>query len=262
MGAPGRTSGAAVQGGNGREPCAYCHARSYSVCNAVPEEALATPSVLAVVRDYAKGQMLIEQGAAAEDFFNVISGTVKLYKLLADGRQQITGFAGTGQFLGLAVTDTYTFSVQAIEAVRACRFSRSRLRQLMDDCPQVEERLLQAACQELVTAQEQILLLGRKSAQERLATFLIGWSRQGRPHVPAEAPVDVRVDVPVAVPAADRVRLPMTRGEIADHLGLTIETVSRTFSRFRADGRIRTPSSHEVVITDRPYLERLAAGAG
>lgn len=246
MGTSVRTGGAAMQSGNGREPCAYCHARPYSVCNAVPEEALATLSALAVVRDYAKGQVLIEQGAAAEDFLNVISGTVKLYKLLTDGRQQITGFAGTGQFLGLAVTDTYTFSVQAIEPVRACRFSRSRLRQLVVDCPQLEERLLQTACQELVTAQEQILLLGRKSAQERLATFLIGWSRQG----------GRRVSV------ADHVRLPMTRGEIADHLGLTIETVSRTFSRFRADGRIRTPSSHEVVITDRAYLERLAAGAG
>lgn len=241
-----RTTGAAVPGENGREPCAHCHARPYSVCNAVPDDALATLAALAVVRDYAKGQVFIEQGAAADDFFNVTSGTVKLYKLLPDGRQQITGFAGTGQFLGLAVTDTYTFSVQAIEPVRVCRFSRPRLRHLMDDYPHVEERLLQAACQELVTAQEQILLLGRKSAQERLATFLVSWSRQGDRHVPP----------------SDRVRLPMTRGDIADHLGLTIETVSRTFSRFRTDGRIRTPNSNEVIITDRPYLERLAAGAG
>ncbi|GAN76981.1 transcriptional regulator cAMP-binding AadR/Crp/Fnr [Acidisphaera rubrifaciens HS-AP3] len=235
----------AAAGESRREPCAYCQARPHSLCSAVPDDALSMLATLAVVRDYAKGQVFIEQGAAAEDFFNVTSGTVKLYKLLPDGRQQITGFAGTGHFLGLAVTDTYTFSVQAIEPVRACRFSRSRLRRLMDDCPQVEERLLRTACQELIAAQEQILLLGRKSAQERLATFLLGWSRQADPRAPP----------------AERVRLPMTRGDIADHLGLTIETVSRTFSRFRADGRIRTPSSHEVVITDRPYLERLAAGA-
>jgi CRP/FNR family transcriptional regulator len=225
------------------EPCASCGARSHSVCSAIEDQDLARLAAVAVMRDFKKGETFIEEGTPATDFFNITRGTVKLFKLLPDGRQQVTGFAGMGHFLGLAVSDTYAFSAEAIEPVQLCRFSRPKLRQVLHDFPALEERLLQTACNELVAAQEQMLLLGRKTARERVATFLVAQCQAALPCGPAE-----------------HVPLPMTRSEIADYLGLTIETVSRTFSRFKADRRIATPSNSEVVILDRAWLDGTAAG--
>lgn len=226
------------------DPCASCQARGYSVCSAIEDKDLGRLAATAVVRDMSKGETFIEEGESAADFFNVTRGTVKLYKLLPDGRQQVTGFAGPGHFLGLAVSDTYAFSAEAIEQTRVCRFSRPKLRELLHDFPALEERLLQTACNELVAAQEQMLLLGRKTARERVASFLIARSE---------------ANLPCTTPG-DAVALPMTRSEIADYLGLTIETVSRTFSKFKSEKRIATPSNAEVVILDRPWLSGIAAG--
>ncbi|WP_227307352.1 Crp/Fnr family transcriptional regulator [Acidisoma cellulosilyticum] len=226
------------------DPCSSCAARGYSVCSAIDDKDLGRLAATAVVRDLAKGETFIEEGDSASDFFNVTRGTVKLYKLLPDGRQQVTGFAGAGHFLGLAVSNTYAFSAEAIEQSRVCRFSRPKLRELLHDFPALEERLLQTACNELVAAQEQMLLLGRKTARERVASFLVARLETGIP----------------CVNPSDAIALPMTRGEIADYLGLTIETVSRTFSRFKAEKRIAIPSNTEVVILDRPWLSGIAAG--
>jgi CRP/FNR family transcriptional regulator, anaerobic regulatory protein len=179
-----------------------------------------------------------------ERLFNITGGTAKLFKLLPDGRRQITGFVAVGHFLGLAVSDTYAFSAEAITEVRYCRFSRPRLPGLLDDFPLMEKRLLEVASNELVAAQEQMLLLGRKTARERLASFLIAHSRQGvMCHHPRR-----------------QFALPMTRADIADYLGLTIETVSRTFTKLRKDALIDIPSSTEVVIRDWDALEDLAGG--
>ncbi len=147
------------------DPCAHCDVRHQSVCSAIEEADLARLAAVAVVRSVDKGKVFIEEGEPATDFFNVTAGTAKLFKLLPDGRQQITGFAGLGHFLGLAVSQTYAFSAEAIEPMRFCRFSRPKLRLLLDDFPALEARLLQSACNELVTAQEQMLLLGRKTAR-------------------------------------------------------------------------------------------------
>ncbi len=232
------------------EPCLHCDVRQRSVCSAVADADLDRLASVAVVRSYERGKTFIAEGEPAEHFFNITSGTAKLFKLLPDGRQHVTGFASVAHFLGLAVSDTYAFSAKAIEPTSVCRFSRSKLRILLDDYPALEQRLLKAACDELVIAHDQMLTLGRKTAQERVASFLVAWSRTAL------------CGHPCAGLPGDRVPLPMTRGEIADHLGLTIETVSRTFSRFRMAGRIRTPSNTDVVILDRPWLEELAAGTG
>jgi CRP/FNR family transcriptional regulator len=117
------------------------------------------------------GTTLIEEGEQAVAFFNITRGTARLFKLLADGRRQITGFAHVGHFLGLAVSDTFAFSAEAIEPVRLCRFSRPRLRVLLDDFSAMEKRLLEVAANELVAAQEQMLLIGRKTACERVGLF-------------------------------------------------------------------------------------------
>ena len=228
----------------GLDPCANCEARPLSVCNAIPDADLARLATIAVVSEASSGQCFIGEGEPANNFFNVTAGTAKLFKLMPDGRRQITGFVGPGHFLGLAVSDTYAFGAEAIDHVRYCRFPRARLRALLDDFPLMEKRLLEVAANELVAAQEQMLLLGRKTARERLASFLLAQSRQ-------------------AVPCGEmrrRFKLPMTRSDIADYLGLTIETVSRTLTRLRAEKLVEITSQSELTIADPAGLESLAGG--
>ena len=226
------------------DPCARCDARPNSVCNAIGDEDLGRLAALAQVIEAQPGSSFIHEGEPASHFFNVTRGTAKLFKLLPDGRRQITGFATVGHFLGLAVSDTYAFSAEAIEPVRYCRFSRAKLRSLLNEFPAMEARLLEVAANELVAAQEQMLLLGRKTARERLASFLIMQSRPmtGCGH------------------ARSRFPLPMTRGDIADYLGLTIETVSRTLTHLRKEGLIDIPGPGILVVHDRRALENLAGG--
>jgi CRP/FNR family transcriptional regulator len=229
---------------NASEPCATCEARSVSVCNAIHDPDLARLASIAVVTEVGPGQCFIDEGEPADAFFNITAGSAKLFKLLPDGRRQITGFVGPGHFLGIAVSDTYAFSAEAIEPVRYCRFNRGKLRALLDDFPLMEKRLLEVADNELVAAQEQMLLLGRKTARERLASFLLLQSRQGL----------------TCGRARRRFTLPMTRNDIADYLGLTIETVSRTLTRLRNEGLIEIAVQSDVLIDNPRGLEELAGG--
>ncbi len=226
------------------ELCARCDARQSSICSAIAEEDLTRIAAARSLMEVSAGATFIEEGEQADAFFNITRGTARLYKLLPDGRRQITGFAGVGHFLGLAVSDTFAFSAEAIGPVQLCRFSRPRLRALLDDFPAMEKRLLEVAANELVAAQEQMLLLGRKTARERLASFLVMQSHRAG----------------VSEDRCSRVPVPMTRGDIADYLGLTIETVSRTLTRLRAEGLIEIPSQSEVVIRDPEALGSLADG--
>lgn len=246
-------------------PCEACESRPFSICGAIDEQDLARLDAASVQIDVSPGKTFMEEGEPAGDFFNVTAGTARLFKLLPDGRRQIIGFAGPGHFLGLATSgvfvatgsgaqgcecrdapSAYTVSAEAIGPVRLCRFSRSALRELMDDFPQFEDRLLETAANELVAAQEQMVLLGRKTARERLASFLIAQSARA---MPCRSP-------------ASSVVLPMTRGDIADYLGLTIETVSRTLTRLRTEKLIALRDSAHVDLLDRPALEKLAGGFG
>ncbi len=232
------------------DPCAHCGARPYSVCSAIEDQDLARLAALAHPFTIEAGRSFIDEGDPAENFYNVTSGTAKLFKLLPDGRRQITGFAGAGHFLGLAVSRTYSFGAEAVETMRICRFSRPKLRVLLEDFPALERRLLEAASNELVAAQEQMLLLGRKTARERLASFLISRA-EGQVMVPAGCSHGGR---------ANAISLPMTRTDIADYLGLTIETVSRTLTRLRAERLIEIPTPSEIMLRDVHALESLASG--
>jgi CRP/FNR family transcriptional regulator len=196
----------------------------------------------------AAGRSFITEGDPAEHFFNVTAGNAKLFKLLPDGRRQITGFAGMGDFLGLAVSATYAFGAEALEPMKVCRFSRGKLRALLDDFPAMEKRLLEVASNELVAAQEQMLLLGRKNARERLASFLIARAAMPSNCLAREPQMAVVI------------RLPMTRSDIADYLGLTIETVSRTLTRFKSEGLIDIPALGDIAILDHAALASMATG--
>ncbi len=228
----------------GSEPCASCGARADSVCAAINDEDLARLAGIAIGSNVAAGQTFIHEGDPAADFFNITEGTARLFKQLPDGRRQITGFARLGDFLGLSHHGAYTLGAEAIDAVRLCRFPRASLRAVLDDFPSMERALLRHADDELAAAQDQMLLLGRKTALERLASFLVARSTAAHP----------------CARRLTRIALPMTRGDIADYLGLTIETVSRTFTRLKLDGMIDLPSPQEVVILRPAKLEAMAGG--
>lgn len=225
--------------------CDTCGARPLSVCGSIDEGHIGQLDALAEHIVIGTGAALIREGDPANHVFNITSGSVRVYKLLQDGRRQITGFLFAGDFLGLATGDTYVFSAEAVEPATACRFRKSDYRALVRDTPALESALLDRANHELAAAQNQMLLLGRKTALERIATFLLD--------LPALDPARATV--------AGDVRLPMTRSEIADYLGLTIETVSRVLTRLKTSGVIRLVSLTELRIERPDRLRALADGA-
>ena len=193
---------------------------------------------------YSAQDPIIDEGEAADYLFNVTGGTVRLYKLLPDGRRQITGFLGVGDFLGIALNEIYAYSAEAVDEVKVCRFPRRKLESLLEELPHLEKRLLGLASNELAQAQDQMVMLGRKTAKEKLVSFLLRLSKR-QEAVGAEAsPVD----------------LPMSRTDIADYLGLTTETVSRTFSNLKRSQTIRIEQGGRVALPDFEALEEIAEG--
>jgi CRP/FNR family transcriptional regulator len=190
------------------------------------------------------GGILFHEGSPADYVMNVTGGAVKLFKLLGDGRRQILGFRFAGDFLGLSAGTDYVYSAEALTDSKLCRFPRKKLDGLRERFPRLDRRLLSLSIDELTAAQEQLLLLGRKTAEERLVSFLILLS-QGQ----------VRRGL-----TPDPIILPMTRSDIADYLGLTIETVSRTFSGLKKKGLIELQETTHVHLVDRDRLEEMAAG--
>ncbi len=224
--------------------CMACEVRDFTFCAALDSDELA--SIQAIVRQVrlAPGQLLFQEGDKASDVFNVVDGVIMLYKMLADGRRQITGFMYPGGFLGVASTSGYSYSAEALTQATLCRFPRHQLFALFERFPKLEHRLFGIATDELTAAQDQMLLLGRKTAAEKIASFLLMLAER------TVADKDATVVVPV----------PMTRADIADYLGLTVETVSRTLGRLKRAGLIRIPDIHTVVITRRAALETIAEG--
>jgi len=223
--------------------CGACGARAFSVCASLEGEDLARLSALAEPVRFAAGQALTRQGERAEYLFNITSGSARVQTLMADGRRQITGFLFAGDFVGLEATARHAGSVEAIEPLTACRFAMADYRALVRQTPALEAVLLERAGHELTEARAQILLLGRKTAEEKLASFLLSLADRDpmRPHEEGQ------------------LRLPMSRTEIADYLGLTIETVSRVLGRLKTAGILRLDSVSELRIL-RP--DRLALLAG
>lgn len=199
--------------------CAHCRTRFLSVCNALDASELEDLAQIIDPRCVAARSTLFTQGEEATSVFNVTEGMARLYKLLPDGRRQIIGFALPGDFLGLSLSDQFSFSADAVNDMRVCRIPRVKFSLLLDEKPHLLKRLHEMAANELMIAQDQLVVLGRRSAEERLAVFLLSLRKRFTAihHISPTIP------------------LPMSRQDIADYLGLTIETVSRTFSKFFKD---------------------------
>ncbi len=191
------------------------------------------------------GAIIVHEGDEVEDCCRVVRGAVRLSKLTADGRRQVIDFRVPGEFLGVPGLDAHACTAEAVGEVTLRRYQRRPLEALVEAHPRLAMHLLAIAAAELRAAQEQMLLLGRKHAHERVASFLLRMAS-------------------LAAPGADRpgaaFDLPMSRNDIADHLGLTMETVSRAFTALRRDGVIALPRSNRVVLLRPAALSALAEG--
>lgn len=225
-------------------PCAACSVRDMSICSVLNGDELREIASIATTLEFSPHDPIIDEGEPAEFLFNVTGGTVRLYKLLPDGRRQITGFLCNGDFMGIAVNQNYAYSAEAVDRVKVCRFARNRLETLLDKYPHLEKRMLGMASNELFQAQDQMMLLGRKTAKEKIVTFLLSLSQR-------------QVEVGGK---ASPVALPMSRTDIADYLGLTTETVSRTFSQLKRDHAIRIEEGGMVSLPDVHSLQQVADG--
>jgi len=218
-------------------PCEGCEVRDKAVCGVLDCTDLASFKNLGRTVTLSPGQVLFHEGDPVTRVFTLTRGTLKLYNLLADGRRHVTGFVHPGGFLGISMDEEHVFSAEALDDAQLCWFPRSRFDGFVDKHSPMERELYRMAAHELASAHQQMVLLGRKTATERLASFLVVLAGRG----------------------ANRfVRLPMSRSDIADYLGLTKETVSRVLSAFRRDRLIRLQAIDEVEILERESLEDVA----
>ncbi|MBT5160480.1 MAG: cyclic nucleotide-binding domain-containing protein [Alphaproteobacteria bacterium] len=224
--------------------CAACGAQLLSMCASLDRAGRDELEALLEPVSLASGDVLFEEGAPATRSFNLIEGCLKLYKLLPDGRRLVTDFLYPGDFLGLADKDHYTCTAEAVGAATLCRFERSALDDLVQRQSCLEGHLLDRARAELADGRSQLLLLGHKTARERVASFILTQSARAVQRGLSASPVET----------------PMRRVDIADHLGLTTETVSRTLTGLTADGMIGVEAGRRIIIRETDQLAALAAG--
>jgi CRP/FNR family transcriptional regulator len=199
-----------------------------------------------IAQDSGAGQTIVVEGEPRRHGFRVLTGAVRLIKGLADGRRQVIEFLVAGEYFGLIGAAQHAYSVETIVASKLARYSCAKLEAAAHANPALAERLLELARTDLERAHAQMLLLGRKSAEEKIASFLLTLARRQAERARPPAPI---------------LKLPMSRQDMADYLGLTIETVSRTMTRLRQQGLITLPSPQQVVLRQRSRLQALAEGA-
>ena len=191
------------------------------------------------------GQPVFHEGDPAKRVFMLTVGALKIYTLLGDGRRQVTGFMFPGDFLGVSVDDEYAFTVEALRPSELWWFSREAFDRFVEGNPSVERELYRLAAHELAAAQQQMVLLGRKTAAERVASFFLNLLRR---------------EERASGHSGRYFDLPMSRIDIADYLGLTKETVSRMLAELRSRRLIRLETQNRVEVLDRDGLEAVAEG--
>jgi CRP/FNR family transcriptional regulator len=224
--------------------CEGCAARPQSVCQGLEPNQLRRLAGCGGAVSYPSGATLVRQGEPAAFVFNINEGALMLFRMLSDGRRQVLGFLIQGDFLGLTAGATYDFGAQALTPVQVCRFPRQAFRRFLLQAPMLERELLARASDELLAARAHLTLLGRRTAMERVCSFLLNvaerQARQGR--------------------TADSIDLPMTRSDIGDYLGLTPETVSRSLSVLRRLKAIQ-PKPEGLLLLKPSLLRELADAA-
>ena len=229
--------------------CDHCPVRHHSVCGAMDEVQIRKLAQIAHRKKIPAGQTIISDEEPVDFFANVISGAVKLTKTLPDGRQQIVGLLFAPDFLGRAYSKNNPYTAEAATEVEICAFPNAAFERLVGEFPGLQARLFQHTLDELDAARDWMLLLGRKTAEEKVASFLYMLARRslmtGCQH---KSPLDVAA-----------FELPLTRADMADYLGLTIETVSRQLTRLKTSNVVRFSTNRLIMVPD---LTRLAKTAG
>lgn len=188
---------------------------------------------------------LFLEGDEAGHVYEVNDGVVCLYRIMPDGNRHILAFRFAGEIVGLCSPATYGYNAQAVGDTRVRRISRAGLERLIDERPDFARKLLRMASSELNAMRDHLTCLASKSAEAKVADFLLMLAERSRTRAGDGVVVD----------------LPMTRTDIGDYLGLTIETVSRTISKMRRTGVIDLPRTTQVVVRSTDRLAELAGAA-
>lgn len=194
---------------------------------------------------YGRRRAIYHEGDEARHYFKVVSGVVRLCRVTEDGRRQIVAFLVAGEFFGWTVEDHHAYSAEAVTDVSVMKYPRSRIEEIVRTDPATARRVLGLLTGQLASAHDHLLLLGRMTAAERLSAFLLDLIRR----------------CGGAATDAATIELPMNRRDIADYLGLTAETVSRTMSAMKRKGLLSFTGAYSVRLNRCDILERMAMAA-
>lgn len=225
--------------------CGLCVLRHLIIRTCLPAERAHELEKLASHVTLHVGGLLVCEGEQRRYVFTVQTGALRCTRSLPDGRRLVAGFLMPGDYIGFSGFAEYRHTIEAIADSTLCSVSQQGMRILCDTYQWLEHELMQRACIELDAIRENLMTLARMTPPERLAGFLQDMSQRRQ-----------RIGLDPTI-----IKLPMTRTDIADYLGLTIETVSRSFTRLRDEGFIATPDRQTVQLLDRRKLDRLAAAS-
>ena len=232
---------------NGRQACGDCPIRHRAVCSRCDDDELALLDQAKFYRSFEAGQTIALSGERMDFVASVVSGIATLTQTLEDGRRQMVGLLLPSDFVGRPGRDRAAYDVTATTDAVMCCFRKARFETIMQDTPRIGQRLLEMTLDELDAAREWMLLLGRKTAREKIASLLVILARRDAALRAQGAATRASFD------------LPLTREAMADYLGLTLETVSRQISALKRDGVIGLVGTRRV---DVPDMRRLIDEAG
>lgn len=226
--------------------CHNCPIRHRAICAKCDAEELSELESIKQYREFKAGEPILWRGDEMSEVASVVTGVATMSQTLEDGRRQTLGLLLPSDFIGRPGRGEAVYDISAETDVTLCCFKRSAFEEMLGRTPHIATRMLEMTLDELDAARDWMLLLGRKTAREKIATFIAMICQRNT--VDGEAPQNAR-----------KVLMPLTREAMADYLGLTIETVSRQFSKLRKDGVIELDGKRGVVIPDVAAL-RLEAG--
>lgn len=236
-----------LQRPGGHADCGDCPIRHRAVCARCDADELAQLEAIKYYRTFQAGQTVIWAGDRMDFVASVVTGVATLTQTMEDGRRQMVGLLQPSDFVGRPGRATAAFDVTAVSDLVMCCFRKKPFEDMMVSTPHVAGRLLEMTLDELDAAREWMLLLGRKTAREKIASLLAILARRSTMLQQKRAGGTIAFE------------LPLTREAMADYLGLTLETVSRQISALKKDGVIVVEGSRSVTVPD---FDRLAEVAG
>lgn len=228
------------------ERCSTCPIRHRAVCSYSSPAELVELDQIKFYRDFTPSQEIVGEGERVTSLGSIVSGVVALQKTLEDGRRQMVGLLFASDFIGRPLRPIAPYDAVAVTPVRMCLFHRNQFEEVLTRNSSLERRLLEMTLDELDAARDWMLLLGRKTAREKLASFLMILARRSA----LLEKKDLHDGLVVSIP--------LTRELIAEFLGLTIETVSRQFTGLRKEGLVELPDKRSFIIRDYDTLAEIA----